>query len=99
MVVWQPKASGRRGVPPPQGVAFYCVFLGDVREGLAAGEGGLDGLCCPAVKGACVGPNSCRGGCLGVGSGYGGGLLQGVVCEGGVLQPLVQGRAYLHICS
>ena len=64
--------------------------VGSVYEALVAGDGGPEGLRCPAVEGARVAPDPGGGGCPGVGLGSGGGWLVCRACEGGPVQPVVQ---------
>ena len=57
LVCWWLEASFWCGVVPPYGVAFLRIIVGCVYEALVVGDGGLEGLCCPAVEGAPVGPD------------------------------------------
>ena len=60
------------------------------------GEGGLEGFCCFAVEGACVGPDPGGGVRSAVGFGRGGGRLEVVTGEGGPVQPIVQGGSHVY---
>ena len=66
-----------------------------VYEALVVGDGGLEGLGCPAVEGARVGPDLGGGSCPGGGIVCGVGRLAGLAGERGPVSPVMQGGAYV----